>query len=222
MALLERVGTLLRANLNDLIDRAEEPEKMVKQVILDMENQLMQVKTQVAISIADLRLLERRAAENTVKRDEWMRKAELAVAKRQDDLARLAIERSLESKKLAESFDEQIADQKQQADNLKTALHKLEGKLVEARAKSELLLAKHRRARAASHASDAHGAINENAASSAWDRMNQKVNRADAVSQARTELLGENVDDQFAALEKHDEVERLLAGLKSKKELLHD
>src|SRR4051812_27598174 len=104
MALLERVGTLLRANLNDMIDRAEEPEKMVKQVILDMENQLMQVKTQVAISIADLHLLERRSAENAQKRDEWMRKAELAVAKHQDDLARAAIERALENKKLAESF----------------------------------------------------------------------------------------------------------------------
>lgn len=219
MALLERVGTLLRANLNDIIDRAEEPEKMIKQVILDMENQLMQVKTQVAISIADLHLLERRAAENTQKRDEWMRKAELAVAKQQDDLARAAIERSLESKKLAQSFDEQIADQKQQAENLKAALHKLDGKLAEARAKSELLLAKHRRARAGGQAAEAHNAINDHAVSSAWDRMNQKVNRADAVSQARTELLGDNVDDQFAALEKHDEVERLLAGLKSKKEV---
>src|SRR6266567_8976686 len=97
MALLERVGTLLRANLNDIIDRAEEPEKMLRQVILDMENQLMQVKTQVAISIADLHLLERRAAENTQKQLEWMRKAELAVVKRDDDLARAAIDRSLES-----------------------------------------------------------------------------------------------------------------------------
>src|SRR5437868_14924961 len=107
MALLERVATLVRANLNDLVDKAEDPEKMLKQVILDMENQLMQVKTQVAISIADLHLLERRAAENTEKRDEWMRKAELAVAKKQDDLARAAIERSVESRKLAERFHQQ-------------------------------------------------------------------------------------------------------------------
>jgi phage shock protein A len=219
MALLERVGTLLRANLNDIIDRAEEPEKMMKQLILDMENQLMQVKTQVAISIADLHLLERRSSENLQKCDEWMRKAELAVAKQQDDLARVAIERSLECKKLAGSFEEQVADQKRQADNLKTALHKLDGKLSEARAKSELLLAKHRRARAAGRAADARGGVNENAASSAWDRMRQKVNQADAVSQARTELLGDDVDDRFAALEKQDEVERLLAGLKSKKEV---
>src|ERR1700733_4278554 len=156
MALMDRVGTLLRANLNDLVDRAEDPEKMLKQVILDMENQLLQVKTQVAISLADLHLLERRRDENTKKVEEWMRKAELAVTKRQDDLARAAIERSLETGKLAESFTEQIADQKAQVDNLKSALLNLQGKLDEGRAKSELLLAKHRRARAVKKAADAH------------------------------------------------------------------
>jgi phage shock protein A len=216
MALMERVSTLLRANLNDMIDRAEDPEKMVKQVILDMENQLMQVKTQVAISIADLHLLEQRALDTAKKRDEWMHKAELAVTKKQDDLARVAIERSIESGKLTGSFDEQIADQKVQVDNLKTALHNLEGKLAEARAKSDLLLAKHRRARAAGKAADAHLGMNENASSSAWDRLTHKVNRAEAISQARTELLGDNIEDRFAALEKHDEVERLLADLKAK------
>jgi len=82
MALLERVSTLVRANLNDLIDKAEEPEKMIKQVILDMQNQLLQVKTQVAIAIADQHLLERKQKENEDKVAEWMRKAELAVDKK--------------------------------------------------------------------------------------------------------------------------------------------
>jgi phage shock protein A len=219
MALLERVGTLLRANLNDLIDRAEDPEKMVKQVILDMENQLMQVKTQVAITIADLHLLERKAGENLQKRDDWMRKAQLAVTKQQDDLARVAIERSLESKKLSESFDEQIADQKVQVENLKSALSKLEGKLAEARGKSELLLAKHRRARAAGNAAEAQLKVGDGMSSSTWDRMKHKVNSAEALNEARTELLGDNLEDRFAALEKQDEVERLLEVLKSRKEL---
>jgi phage shock protein A len=217
MALLERVGTLLRANLNDLVDRAEDPEKMVKQVILDMENQMMQVKTQVAISIADLHLLERRAGENIQRQQDWMRKAELAVAKQQDDLARVAIDRSLESKKLADSFEEQIADQRVQVENLKNALRSLDGKLAEARGKSDLLLAKHRRTRAAGNAAEASLGIKANSASSAWDRMGQKVNRAEAVTQARTELLGSDVEDRFAALEKHDEIERLLEDIKAKK-----
>ena len=219
MALLERVGTLLRANLNDLIDRAEDPEKMVKQVILDMENQLMQVKTQVAISIADLHLLQKKATEGLQKRDDWMRKAQLAVSKQQEDLARIAIERSLESKKLSDSFDEQIADQKVQVENLKLALNKLEGKLAEARGKSELLLAKHRRARAAGNAAEAQLKTGDGMSATAWDRMKGKVNREEALNEARAELLGDKVEDRFAALEKQDEVERLLEGLKARKEL---
>ena len=78
MALLERVATLVRANLNDLVDKAEDPEKMLKQVILDMENQLLQVKTQVAIAIADQHLLEKKEKENGEKATEWMRRAEAA------------------------------------------------------------------------------------------------------------------------------------------------
>jgi len=216
MALLERVGTLLRANVNDLIDRAEEPEKMVKQVILDMENQLMQVKTQLAITIADLHLLERRQKENLASGEEWMRKAELAVGKKQDDLARQAIERSLENRKLAGSFDEQIADQKVQVDNFKSALHKLAGKLDEARAKSELLLARHRRARVAVKTGE--GDIAGSSATGVWDRMQRKVGQAEALNLALTELGGDSLEDQFAALEKQDEVEKLLAELKSGKE----
>ena len=214
MALLERVGTLLRANLNDLIDRAEDPDKMVKQIILDMENQLMQVKTQVAISIADLHLLQKKRDECIQERNDYVRKAELAVAKQNDALARAAIERSLDAKKRLASFEQQLADQKVQVENLKSALHKLDGKLADARAKSDLLIAKHHRARAAGKAAEARMSLDANSASTAWDRMKHKVNHAEAVSRAREELLGDNVDDQFATLEKQDEIERLLADLK--------
>ena len=104
MALLERVATLVRANLNDLVDKAEHPEKMIKQVILDMQNQLLQVKTQVAIAIADQHLLEKRQKENEDKVAEWMRKAELSVDKKQDDLARAALQRVESYRDLSEGF----------------------------------------------------------------------------------------------------------------------
>jgi len=219
MALLERVGTLLRANLNDLVDRAEDPEKMLKQVILDMENQLMQVKTQVAIGLADQHLLERRAAENRSKEAEWLRKAELAVAKQQDDLARIAIERSLEGRNLAASFDVQTADQRTQVENLKSALRSLDTKLTEARARCEVLMAKHRRARTAAGAADARNGLNGNVSSSVWERMSRKVDRAEAVGQAQSEMAsGDGIEERFAALEKADEIDRLLAELKARPE----
>ena len=125
MALLERVATLIRANLNELVDRAENPEKMIKQVILDMQNQFMQVKTQVAIALADLHLLEKKQQENKAREEEWMRKAQLAVSKGDDGLARAGLDRAMSYKQLAANFVEQIEDQKSQVEVLKDALNAL-------------------------------------------------------------------------------------------------
>lgn len=217
MALLERVATLVRANLNDMIDRAEEPEKMIKQVILDMQNQLLQVKTQVAIAIADQHLLEKKKKENEEKSAEWVRKAELAVDKKEDDLARAALERSLSYKTLGENFGEQMADQTVQVENLKSALRKLEQKLAEAQAKSDVLIAQHRRARALNKAGDARLAMGHPDSSEAFDRMKSKVQRSEALSQAKSELTADTMEDRLASLEKEDEINRLLAELKSKR-----
>jgi phage shock protein A len=217
MALLERVSTLVRANLNDLIDKAEHPEKMIKQVILDMENQMLQVKTQVAIAIADQHLLEKKQKENEDKVAEWMRKAELAVGKSEDDLARVALQRVESYRELAGSFGQQVIDQKAQVENLKTALRQLEGKLAEAQGKADLLIAQHRRARAVGKASDAKMAAGNGANSGTFDRMKRKVSHAEALSQAKSELAADDVEDRLAALEKEDRIEQLLADLKAKR-----
>jgi phage shock protein A len=217
MALLERVSTLIRANLNDLIDKAEEPEKMIKQVILDMQNQFIQVKTQVAIAIADQHVLEKKQKENSEKETEWIRKAELAVDKKQDDLARAALERSMSYKQMAGSFDSLVADQKAEVDNLKSALRSLEQKLAEAQSKSDMLIAEHRRSRASAKASDAQMAIGDKSKVATFDRMKNKVQHAAAVSQAKAELASDSVDDKFAALEKQDEIEKLLKEMKARR-----
>ena len=217
MAVLERVATLVRANLNDLIDRAEDPEKMIKQVILDMENQLLQVKTQVAISMADYHLLQKKQAEQSDKAAEWMKKAELAVDKQQDDLARAALERFQSFSKLGESYTMQVEDQKQQVDTLRRALDQLEGKLAEARAKSDLLVAQHRRARALERASDAQLAIGGAGPTAGFDRMERKVQRGEAVSQAKASLVADDVDRRFDAMAKDDEIGRLLDALKARR-----
>jgi phage shock protein A len=216
MALLERVSTLIRANLNDLIDKAEDPEKMIKQVILDMENQLLQVKTQVAIAIADQHLLEKRQKENEEKTAEWMKKAELAVGKKEDDLARAALHRVESYRDLAGSFSQQVSDQKAQVENLKTALRQLEQKLTEAKAKSDLLIAQQRRARAVGKAHDARTAIGDQSKSAAFDRMKRKVAHNEAVSQAKSEIGAEDVEDRLTAMEKEERIEHLLAEMKAK------
>lgn len=217
MGLLERVSTLVRANLNDLIDRAENPSTMIKQVILDMENQLLQVKTQVAISIADQHMLEKKAEVSAAAVAEWMRKAELAVDKGHDELARAALERHKSAKQTMASFEQQIEDQRAQVATLKSALGKLEQKLTEAQAKSDMLLAQHRRARALGKASDAQIAIGGRSTIRTFERMKEKVIVHEAVSQAKAELAADNVEERFAELERDDEVDRLLAELKAKK-----
>jgi len=217
MALLERVSALIRANLNDLIDKAEDPPKMLKQVILDMQNQLLQVKTQVAIAIADEHLLRKKHQENLEKHNEWMRKAELAVDKKQDDLARAALDRAVACRKIAEGFGEEIEHQKAQADNLKMALKQLEHKLAEAQAKADLLIAQHRRSRALTKASEARLAAHDESKMGAFDRMKNRIHGDEALSHAMAELATENVDDKLDLLGKDDEIERLLAEIKSRK-----
>ncbi|MFB3921401.1 MAG: PspA/IM30 family protein [Terriglobia bacterium] len=219
MALLERIATLVKANLTDLIDKAEDPEKMLKQVILDMENQFVQVKTQVAIAIADEHVLRKKLQENEEKMKEWMRKAEMAVDKNRDDLARAALEHYKGYERLIGSFREQLEDQKVQAENLKSALAKLDQKLAEGKAKQEMLLAQQRRAKILAKASQAQGAIGEHAKEAASVRFEDKAIHTDANGQGHAETASGSPEEEFARMEKMDELDRLLAEVKSRRGL---
>ena len=216
MALLERVSTLLRANLNALVEKAEDPERLLKQIVLDMENQLLQVKTQVAIAIADEHLLGKKRAEHEQQAAEWRRKAELAVEKGHDDMARAALERALSADQLVTGFAAQAEDQKHEADNLRQALHKLEQKLNETRAHCEMLVAEHRRAKVVGRASKARQIVGTDQ-EHALGRMQSKVRIQSAENAAASELLTpETLEDKFQALESEDKVETLLNEIKSR------
>ena len=216
MSLLDRVSTLLRANLNDMVEKAEDPERMLKQIVLDMENQLMQVKTQVAIAIADQHLLEKKRAEHELQASDWRRKAELAVQKGNDDLARGALERALSHDQLMKGFTSQAEDQKHEADNLRQALHKLEQKLNETRAHCEMLVAEHRRAKVVGRATRARQVVGTDQ-EHALGRMRSKVHVQSAENAAASEIMNpETLEDKFKALESEDQVEMLLNEIKSK------
>jgi len=215
MALLDRVATLVRANLNDLLDRAENPEKMLKQVILDMENQFMQVKTQVAVALADRHLLEKKKRENADKHVEWLRKAELAIEKKDDELARAALERALSFEQLAENFDRQIASQEAQVDSMKDALKKLEVKLAEARTRADLLIVQHRRSKAAHRAADTHRKSDHG--EHTFERMRSKVNREEAIGAAKGELMSDDLDTRLHSLERAHKIDALLREMKARK-----
>jgi phage shock protein A len=216
MSLLDRVSTLLRANLNDLVEKAEDPERMLKQIVLDMENQLMQVKTQVAIAIADQHLLEKKRSEHEQQAADWRRKAELAVQKSNDDLARGALERALSHDQLVAGFTAQAEDQKHEADGLRQALHKLEQKLSETRAHCEMLIAEHRRTTVVGRATKARQVVGTDQ-EHAMGRMKSKVHIKSAENSAASEILSpETLEDKFKALESEDKVEVLLNEIKSR------
>ena len=189
MALLERVSTLLRANVNDLIEKAENPEKMLRQLLLDMENQLLQVKTQVAIAIADQHLLEKKKKEHDDDAESWHKKAALAVQKGQDDLARAALARSISHTRLSEGFAQQIEDQRTEALTMRANYSKLQQKLQETQARCELLIAQNRRARIVSAANKVNNTSTGSEIKRSMTRMRMKVLGDEAVNSASRLML---------------------------------
>ncbi len=216
MGLLDRVGTLVRANLNDLLDRAEDPEKVLKQLILDMNNELIKVKTQVAASIADEKLLHRRYEENQKLASEWQAKAEMAVRKGDDDLAKQALGRRNTYQQTADGFKKQWETQSAQVDQLKEALHKLESKIQEADAKKDLLIARARRAKAETKIRETMAGIDTTSAMSRFEQMEDRVEEQEARADAARELDSDTLEERFAELESETELDTDLAALKAK------
>jgi phage shock protein A len=216
MKLLERVSVLVRANLNDLIDRAEDPEKMVKQVLLDLHNQYIQVKTQLAVAITEQHLIEHKAQEMEVRAGEWMKKAELAVGREEDALAKAALERHNTYEQTAQLFREQAHEHTRQVDLLRESLGKLETKYREAEAKKELLVTQHRAARARARAGHSALEATNGAPFGVLERMEGKVREEAARGTAFFELADDDLDATFARLEREEGLNRQLAELKER------
>ena len=220
MALLERVSTLLRANVNDLVSRAEDPEKLAKQLVLDMENQLVQVKTQVAIAIADQHLLSKKKTEQDELQAHWVRKAELAVAKGQDELARAALERSLSHQRMSEGLAQQLADQAGETDTLRGAYQRLQQKLTETQAHVDLLVAQLRRSRAVEMAGTGKGKLQSGASQTRLTRLSVKVDDLESKSLASRTMLApasaKTLDERLETMERNDKIEELLLELKER------
>jgi phage shock protein A len=220
MALLERVSTLLRANVSDLLTKAEDPEKLARQLVLDMENQLIQVKTQVAISIADQHLLEKKKTEQEEAHAQWLRKAEAAVAKGQDDLARTALERAVSHQRLAEGLAQQCADQGAEADTLRATYSRLQQKLTETQARVDILAAQLRRNRAMEKVATAQSRLQEGSRGAKFGPLKSKVDEAGSSGRAARTMLdiaaAESLEERFTSGEQSDQIEALLLELKER------
>lgn len=221
MGILDRIRTVLKANINALISKAEDPEKMLNQLIMDMNEQLLDAKKQVAMSIADEKKLERQALENKTQGEEWERKAMLAVKAGKDDLAREALLRKQEYDGYASSFQKEFDSQHASVEQLKDALRQLQAKIEEASRKKNLLVARAKRAEAQKQIQQTMGSLSANSSFDTFDRMAQKVDQVEAEAEALKELgavtADQKLEDKFKELESSDaSSDKLLEDLKAK------
>ena len=175
MGIFSRLGTLIKSNLNDLISKAEDPQKMLNQIVVDMQNQLVEAKKQVAVSIADQKRLEKQRDEQSELSKEWERKAMLAVRAGDDVLAKEALRRKSEHDNQLGEFVKQADLQKQAVDKLKDQLRTLNDKIEEAKRKKNLLIARQRRAQAQQRIHETMSSMSENSAFEAFTRMEARI-----------------------------------------------
>jgi phage shock protein A len=208
MAIVQRFFTMIKSQLNHLIGKAENPEKMLNQMLLDMQEQLINAKKQVAVAIADERRLLKQYEEEKTKAKEWEDKAMLAVKVGKDDLAKQALDRKVEHDKLANGFEVQWRGQKQAVEQLRSGLNNLNIKITDAKRKKNLLIARARRAEAQKTITDTMSGMAKTSALETIERMEQKIDQMEAEAQATTELANEIESDELSAqFEKLDVVE---------------
>jgi phage shock protein A len=216
MGIFDRISRLVRANVNDALDNAEDPEKMLQQLIRDMTEEIRQARGQVAAMIAQEKELAADKAEADRQSAEWQRRAELAVAQGKDDLAREALRRKRDSDENARIYGEQLTAQQHTVARLKNQLQELENKLDQMESKRDALIARSRRAQAQQQVSETLTNLPHANASSEFERFERRIRSTEAKAAASAELAELDHDDEFAALDKDFGVEDELAALKAK------
>src|SRR6266851_8159510 len=198
MSIFDRIARLFRANVNDLISQAEQPEKMLNQIIIDMRSQLVKAKQQVAAAIADEKRLQDQTASELREAEEWEHRAMLAVKESRDDLAKQALMRRGEHVSRAQQMQLKWEDHKQETDRLKDSLRSLNDNIEEANRKKNLLLAKQRRTEAQKRINETMSHISEKSAFEAFARMEEKIESNERKVKANAEIDEEFSGDRLA------------------------
>ncbi|MSP61233.1 MAG: PspA/IM30 family protein [Myxococcales bacterium] len=220
MGIFSRLGTLIKSNLNDLISRAEDPEKMLNQILVEMKNQLVEAKKQVAVAIGDEKRLKKQWDEQIAQAKEWERKAMMAVQAGDDELAKEALVRQKEHDDLCQQFEQQWHLQKDAVDKLKDQLRVLNNKIEEAKRKKNILVARAKRAEAQRTIQSTMAGLSDTSAFDTFDRMAEKVDQIEAEveagSELSAELTGDSLHQRFKKLESGSGADQQLAALKAK------
>ncbi|MEX2582785.1 MAG: PspA/IM30 family protein [Gemmatimonadota bacterium] len=224
MGIFNKLSTVIRSNLNDLIARAENPEKMLNQIILDMRDQLTKAKQEVAVAIADERKLKSQAEEEARQSQDWEKRAMLAVREGRDDLARQALQRQQEYGSRAQQLYDTWQKQATETERLKESLRQLNAKIEEARRKKNLLVAKQKRAEAQKRIHETMTGLSDRSAFDAFDRMASKIEENERLALASAEVTEElgsdHLEQEFKRLEVGDNADARLIEMKRKMGLL--
>jgi phage shock protein A len=224
MGIFSRLAQLIKSNLNDLISRSEDPEKMLNQLVLEMSTQLNEAKKQVAASIADEKKLAKQVEQELAKATEWEQRAMMALKNGNEELAREALARKREHDGIAVQYQEQWTKQKTAVENLKRTLRALNDKIEEAKRKKNVLIARKKRAEAQRAIQETMSGMQDASAFETFDKMAERIDRMEAEAEAGAELQEEYSGDvlasKFAQLEKVHGADEDLIALKRKMGLL--
>ncbi|MBD2437844.1 PspA/IM30 family protein [Nostoc sp. FACHB-110] len=215
MGLFDRIKRVVSANINDLVNKAEDPEKMLEQAILEMQEDLVQLRQGVAQAIAAQKRTEKQYNDAQNEINKWQRNAQLALQKGDENLARQALERKKTYNDTSTALKTSLDQQSTQVENLKRNLIQLESKLSEAKTKKEMLKARITTAKAQEQLEGMVRGMNTSSAMAAFERMEEKVLMQEARAQSAAELAGADLESQFARLEAGSDVDDELAALKA-------
>ncbi|NJP08044.1 MAG: PspA/IM30 family protein [Leptolyngbyaceae cyanobacterium RU_5_1] len=219
MGLFDRIWRVIRANLTSLVSQAEDPEKILEQTVLDMQEDLIQLRQAVAQAIATQKRTERQYSQAESTSDEWYQRAQLALQKGDENLAREALTRRKSYQETATALKTQLNQQVGIVDQLKQNMRKLESKISEAKTKKDLYIARARSAKASQQINEMLGQVGTGSAMAAFERMEEKVLQLEAQSEAVAELGVDDLEKRFAELGKADDIEAELAAMKSQQSL---
>jgi phage shock protein A len=215
MAIMDRLSRLIRANVNDLIDRAEDPEKMLEQILRDMQTNITQARAQVASMIAQEKELEADLDETTRLSDQWGEKAKRAVDAGKDDLAREALRRKRDNDENAKVYQQQLTVQEQTVNKLKDQLRQLEAKYQSTLSQKDTLIARQRRARAQTKVAETLSTFSPLDPTADLDRMERQIRTNEAKAAAMVEMGDTSYDAQFRELDYDADIEAELDRLKA-------
>jgi phage shock protein A len=216
MGLLDRIGRVIRANLGSLVSQAEDPEKILEQTVIDMQDDLIKLRQAVAQAIATQKRTERQYSQNESSAQEWYLRAQLALQKGDENLAREALSRRKSYQETATALKTQLDQQSGIVSQMKENMRVLENKLAEAKTKKDMYIARARSAKASQQINEMMGRMGNNNAYAAFERMEEKVLQLEAQSQAIAELTENTLEKKFAQLESGNDIDAELAAMKNR------